>query len=339
MTTNTNSGAFFPSIHYVFGSWYRPDEIARRAGVFYIAASIGTATTGFLAAGIFHGLDGSLGSAGWRWMFIIAGAVTFPIAIFGLLTFPGTPDSKKTWILTNDEFELAKKRMQAVGRETRKAVPFKLSSVRRFLGNWHFWLLIPWTVILQQGYLSQLQGTWTLWIKSNTKYSTVAVNNLTTINPLVGIVWIVSFTAISDRYGHRSKLPLFAFANTLMFISHLAFVLYDRTSDSYKWFAVAVGMVENAIMPVLFSWANLICANDSEERAFILGAMLSFAMACNSWVPLVTLKTAWAPRYFAGYTTMLIMQPIALAGAALAYYLDKEGRKPKECSLTRGVGG
>jgi len=56
-------GAFFPSIHYVFGSWYRPDEIARRAGIFYVAAAIGTASTGFVAAGVYDGLDGVLGHA------------------------------------------------------------------------------------------------------------------------------------------------------------------------------------------------------------------------------------------------------------------------------------
>lgn len=62
-----NPGAFFPSIHYVFGSWYRPDEITRRAGVFYVAAAIGTASTGFVAGGVFRGLNGALGRAGWRW--------------------------------------------------------------------------------------------------------------------------------------------------------------------------------------------------------------------------------------------------------------------------------
>ena len=113
-----------------------------------------------------------------------------------------------------------------------------------------------------------------------------------------------------------------------MFTSHLAFVLYDYSPFEYKWFAVAVGMVENATMPVWFSWANLICKGDAEERAFILGAMLAISMACQTWVPLLTLKTVWGPRFFVGYTTQLVAQPLAFAMVVLVYYLDKEGRNP-----------
>ena len=174
-----------------------------------------------------------------------------------------------------------------------------------------------------------LQGTWTLWIRSNKQYSIKTVNNLTTIMPLVGLIWIIAFTAITDRYGHKSKLPIFAFANTLMFISHLAFVLYDHSPFGYKWFAIAVGMVENSTMPVWFSWANLICKDDAEERAFILGAMLGISMAFQAWTPLLTLPTTSAPRFFIGYTTQLVTQPIAFAMIVLLYYLDKDGRIPK----------
>jgi len=99
-----NAGAFFPSIHYVFGCWYRPDEITRRAGVFYIAAAIGTASTGFVASGVYRGLDGALGRAGWRWMFIVGGLVTIPVALFGFLTFPGTPDGKKNVSVNSPQF-------------------------------------------------------------------------------------------------------------------------------------------------------------------------------------------------------------------------------------------
>lgn len=322
----TIAGAFFPSIHYVFGCWYRPDEITRRAGIFYLAASAGSASTGFFAGGIYRGLDDVLGRAGWRWMFLIGGIVTFPVAIFGLLIFPGSPDGKKSWILTEEEHELAKERMRLVGRKTRQAVPWNLSSVKRLVGRWHFWVLIPTTVIIQQGYVSQLNSTWTLWIRSNKQFDIPTVNNLTTISPCVQIIWIVSFSLLNDRFGHLAKLPIFGFAMTLQFLSHLAFVLYDQSSYGYKWFAIAVGSAQNATMPVWFSWANLICKHDAEERAFVLGAMLAISMAFQTWVPLLTLKTVEAPRFFIGYTTQLVTVPIAFACIVLLYYLDKEGR-------------
>ncbi|EXJ79130.1 hypothetical protein A1O3_08631 [Capronia epimyces CBS 606.96] len=322
-------GAFFPSIHYVFGSWYRPDEIARRAGLFYVSAAIGTFSTGFLAARIYADLDGAMGRAGWRWMFLVGGVVCLPVAIFGYITFPGTPSHATRWLFTESELALSRARMEAVGRKPNQAVALKLSSIKRFLGGWHFWVLVPWSVIFQQGYLVMPQGTWALWIKSNKQYSGVTVNNLTAVAPCVAIVWSIAFSWISDRYGPKSRLPLFAFAHLTMGLGHLAFVLYDSSPFGYKWFAVAVGQVENSMAPIMYSCANLICANDAEERAFILSAMLAFAMAFNSWVPIVLLPTTEAPRFFKGYLAGLIAQPLSFALAVLVYYLDKDGRRPR----------
>src|ERR1700743_3526856 len=36
--------AYFPAVHYIFGSWYRGGEIARRGGFFYVGLTLGTLT-------------------------------------------------------------------------------------------------------------------------------------------------------------------------------------------------------------------------------------------------------------------------------------------------------
>ncbi|KJR90046.1 pantothenate transporter [Sporothrix schenckii 1099-18] len=321
-------GAFFPSIHYVFGSWYRPDELARRSGLFYVAGSVGTISTGFLAGRIYADLDGALGHAAWRWMYLVGGVIALPIALFGILTFPGTPQHPNKRLFREDELALARARLAAMGRRsTRKAsLVFSLSSVRRFVGRWHVWVLVPWSIVYQQGYLAMLQGTYTLWIKSvagSHHYSTATVNNLTAVPPCAAIVAIVLFAWVADRFGVRARLPLFALAHTVAFLGLVAFVAYDHSPFAYKWFGVAVSNVENAMVPVMYSWANLICTDDAEERAFVLSAMLAFAMAFNSWVPILSMPTVEAPRYFKGYLVCLLMQPVALALAFLVDYLHR----------------
>ncbi|KIW09931.1 hypothetical protein PV08_11707 [Exophiala spinifera] len=321
----------FSTMHWQLHSQgqYRPDEIARRAGLFYLAAAIGTFSTGFLAARIFANLDGALGRAGWRWMFLIAGIVTLPVAIFGYITFPGTPDNPKKWLFTDTELALSKARMIAVGRRSRQSLSLNRASLKHFLGRWHFWVLVTWSVIFQQGYLTWSQGAYTLWIKSQKRYTTVEVNNLTTVAPCTAILFVVTFAWLSDRYGHRATLPIFGFAHLIEFLGQLAFVAYDHTSVGYKWFGVAVSQVTNATVPIMYSWANLICASDAEERAFVLSSMLAFAMAFNSWVPIVLLPTVEAPRFFKGYVEGLIAQPVAFALAVLVYYLDRERRRAR----------
>ena len=43
--------AFFPAMHYTFGSWYKGHEIGRRGGMFYVGLTLGTLSAA-AAAGV-----------------------------------------------------------------------------------------------------------------------------------------------------------------------------------------------------------------------------------------------------------------------------------------------
>jgi len=58
---------FYPGIHYLLGSWYTPQELGKRAMIFWLAGSVGTMFSGFLQAAAYTHLDGVHGNAGWRW--------------------------------------------------------------------------------------------------------------------------------------------------------------------------------------------------------------------------------------------------------------------------------
>ena len=108
---------FYPGIHYLLGSWYTPQEIGKRAMIFWLAGSIGQLFSGFLQAAAYTNLSGVGGHSGWRWLFIIDGIITIPLAVLGYLFFPNLPQGgKKTWWTTEAEHVLSVKRMQAVGR-------------------------------------------------------------------------------------------------------------------------------------------------------------------------------------------------------------------------------
>lgn len=76
-------------MHYIFGAWYRGDEIARRGGVFYVGLTLGTLTAGLIQAGASSSLHDINGLAGWRWMYIICAIITIPIGyVFVTLSPP-----------------------------------------------------------------------------------------------------------------------------------------------------------------------------------------------------------------------------------------------------------
>lgn len=106
-------------------------------------------------------------------------------------------------------------------------------------------------------------------------------------------------------------------------------------SNKASRFAVVVGYIEVALSPLVYSWANITCANDAEERAFVLSTMLAVGTAFVVWVPLLTFKTLEAPRFFKGYVMQIVMQPIFFGFTLLLFFIDRwdTKKKAKEASL------
>lgn len=50
---------------YILSSWYRSDEVFKRAGVWYVSSNIGAMFGGYMQAAAHRGLNGVGGMAGW----------------------------------------------------------------------------------------------------------------------------------------------------------------------------------------------------------------------------------------------------------------------------------
>src|SRR6266536_2137815 len=75
-------GGLFPGISYFITTWYRRTEVGFRIALFFSAATAAGAFGGLLARGISE-LNGKGGKAGWAWIFILEGILTFIVACFG----------------------------------------------------------------------------------------------------------------------------------------------------------------------------------------------------------------------------------------------------------------
>lgn len=169
---------------YVLSSWYRPEELYKRAGVWYVCNNAGVMFGGYMQAAAYTNLNGVAGMAGWRWLFIIDGAFSLPIALLGYAFFPGLPASGKPWWLKPEQHALAKKRMNDEGMED--SVKFNKTKIKamlkRLFTNWHFYIaVLTYTLyvlffincsntncssFLSSGYPNGQMG---LWLKSENK--------------------------------------------------------------------------------------------------------------------------------------------------------------------------
>jgi MFS family permease len=101
---------YYPGAVYLLSLFYTRKEVATRIAILYTGNILATAFAGLIAAGIFHGMDDLAGLAGWKWLFILQGAVTFVIAVVGYFVLPDTPLTTQ-W-LTQEERDLAYNRME-----------------------------------------------------------------------------------------------------------------------------------------------------------------------------------------------------------------------------------
>lgn len=101
---------YYPGAVYTLSLFYTRKEVATRIAILYTGNILATAFAGLIAAGVFHGLDDVAGLAGWKWLFILQGVVTFVIAVVGYFVLPDTPLTTK-W-LTQAERDLAYNRME-----------------------------------------------------------------------------------------------------------------------------------------------------------------------------------------------------------------------------------
>ncbi|EWZ85672.1 hypothetical protein FOWG_10777 [Fusarium oxysporum f. sp. lycopersici MN25] len=66
----------FPGAIYLLTCWYTKKEIGKRFCIFYTSGCIAPALGGIMAGAIVKGLKGVRGIPGWRWLFMVEGALT-----------------------------------------------------------------------------------------------------------------------------------------------------------------------------------------------------------------------------------------------------------------------
>lgn len=284
---------FYPAAHFLIGSWYKPSELGKRACIFHASSALAGMCSGYLQALIYTGLNGALGKAGWQWLFIMDGLISFPICLAGFYLIPDLPENTRAFYLTADDTCLARKRMDEVGRAPRQKLGWSILS--RVFKRWHVWVLtLLYIIFINIGSSSSINPL-ALWMKSNgwsvamvVSFDMTAValaaskltacaflqNVIPTIQSVVQLITTVSFSVLSDYLRNRaivmSVSTLFGFCSALL-------LAIWTIPVPLKWAAFFMSRIAVAYGPLAMSWANEICGADAEERAVVLGIMVSRA--------------------------------------------------------------
>ncbi|ODN83951.1 hypothetical protein L198_07650 [Cryptococcus wingfieldii CBS 7118] len=89
-------GGFIADTVLFLSYWYTAAELTIRLSWFWVSYTAITIIGAFLAAGLLE-MRGIHGLAGWRWLFMIEGALTFVVGFWAFWYLPASPTQTKKW--------------------------------------------------------------------------------------------------------------------------------------------------------------------------------------------------------------------------------------------------
>lgn len=155
---------FYPAAHFLLGSWYKPSELGKRACIFHASSAAAGMFSGYLQAAVYKGLNGTLGEAGWQWLFVMDGVISAPICLAGFFLIPDLPENSRAFYLNKEDIALAQRRMEDVGRAPRRKLGWSI--LKRVFTRWHVWALtVLYIIFINTGPSSSISPL-ALWMKA-----------------------------------------------------------------------------------------------------------------------------------------------------------------------------
>ncbi|CAH0045612.1 unnamed protein product [Clonostachys solani] len=129
---------FYPGALYLISLFYTRKEIATRMSWFFTANMLASAFSPLIAAGVFSGLDKSMGLSGWKWLFIIQGALSIVTAVLAFFMLPDHP--LKTRWLNEEEKQYAHNRICVDTTDLREGTSVWVG-LKEACSDWRMWVL------------------------------------------------------------------------------------------------------------------------------------------------------------------------------------------------------
>jgi hypothetical protein len=189
---------------------------------------------GYLQAAAYNNLNGVGGLAGWRWLFIIDGIISLPIALMGFFIFPGMPTSAKPWWLTEKQHEIGQRRMREVGVEAPKKISVRM--LKRIFCHWHWYVgVLAYVFFLSSSYPHGQMG---LWLKDEAaKWGTYTVAQYNTIpTGAQGVSVIAAVLATSLCMVYPTWI-IFSIVETIFLFANICLLIWDIPYDLHCEFA------------------------------------------------------------------------------------------------------
>ncbi|KAH6857151.1 major facilitator superfamily domain-containing protein [Chaetomium sp. MPI-CAGE-AT-0009] len=348
----------FVGTHYILGSWYTERELGKRSGIFTASGLAGTMIGGFIQSGIYTSMDNRHGLRGWRWLFLIDGIITLPVAVYGFFLFPDTPSTTTACYLSPTERQLAVSRLQPTplllepepehdtttttttatatpppNEKPPPTSPLTWAFAKRVLASHEWWGFVILWIIAGETESFSSNALLALYMKSSPSvpYTVRQLNDYPTGVPAVGIVSTLFWAALTDFLGGKRYLVGYFIGVTGVATSAMILAAQKGMDPggegatavvfaAYYW----AGAVY-ACQATFFAWANDATRHrEPVFRSVVLAGMNLGSNAVNAWWSIVFYGASMAPWFERGMYAM-IATSVALAvwTAGLSYVTSR----------------
>ncbi|SDA02901.1 BZ3500_MvSof-1268-A1-R1_Chr11-1g03208 [Microbotryum saponariae] len=310
----------FPAACFYLTSWYKRKEQSIRISIFFSAATLAGAFGGLIAHGLAQ-MDGLGGYAGWRWIFIIEGIITFVIACAAPFVMTDFPEEAK--FLSLEEQQEVLRRLKA-DRGPTLQTEFSWAQVRVAFKDWKTYCFTLIYIGVAEPFYSLSLFTPTIIAALGT-YSKSQASLLSTPPFFLGFLTTIISALYSDRLGHRGFFNVFWLSIVVIgFI--LLLVLNPVHSPKVAYFSLFLCV--GGLCPCI---ANSIAwiGNNFPNRTKRSAAMGLFFSVGNSGgiVSSVVYFKQDAPRFIRGQSVGLGFTLMALfLSLGLTLHLGNENR-------------
>ncbi|KAL1617833.1 hypothetical protein SLS54_007614 [Diplodia seriata] len=313
---------FYPGALYMLSMFYTRKELATRMSIFYTGNMLASAFSGLIAAGIFAGLEGKHGLAGWQWLFIIQGAISIGVSIAAFFLLPDAP--LQTRWLTPTERQLAHNRI-ALDTTARRSAPTSVwAGLRSACSDWRTWVfcLMDNLHLSANGFKNFLPS-----VVKTLGFSTTVTLVLTCppyiIAGIVSILVSYSSGRYNERTWHTTASKLVAIAGFALGVGTL------NTAARYVGIVLFVGATYG-VNNIILSWTAATLGQTDEKKAVAIAMCNTFGNLASVYTPYLW-PDADAPRFLAAMLASIGFSAGVIACAwVMRGVLMRQNRKMRE---------
>lgn len=327
-------GGFVPDLLLYLSYFYTKTELPIRVAFCWMVFCTCSIVSNFLAVGILR-MRGVLGQAGWRWLFLIEGALTLAIGIATFFMMPPSPTQTKVWFRPNGWFDEREEtiivsrvlRDDPAKGDMHNREGLSLNRIWKAICDYDIWPL--YLIGLTSSIPTRPPQLYFTLSLRNLRFDTLMTNLLVIPSTCLAVVTMFMVTLLSEAVNDRSVVSMIGNVWALPCVVGL----YCLPANPHPWayYAVATALLSAPTdLPIKAGW----CSRNSGAVASrtVNAALYTMFDQASAIISSNIYRADDAPQFKRGNRVLVgicVLNIVVVYPGAKLYYLWRNQQRAK----------